>query len=125
MAYANEAPYGYLEGKELKGEAPTLHREIFKALGVDEVSPDALRVGRADPRGPGGQVRRGQRGHGHHPRALRQRDLLRAGVHLADRPDGRGGDPKKVTDLASAKKAGITIGVMSGAVEDHRADGRP
>lgn len=39
VAYANEAPYGYLEGKQLKGEAPTLHREIFKALGVDELKP--------------------------------------------------------------------------------------
>ncbi|GFM97327.1 hypothetical protein Sfulv_21380 [Streptomyces fulvorobeus] len=39
VAYANEAPYGFLEGSELKGEAPTLHREIFKALGVDELKP--------------------------------------------------------------------------------------
>lgn len=39
VAYADEAPYGYMEGKQLKGEAPTLHREIFKALGVDELRP--------------------------------------------------------------------------------------
>lgn len=35
----------------------------------------------------------------------------------------RKGNPKKVTDLASAKKAGITIGVMSGAVEGGYAKG--
>lgn len=33
------------------------------------------------------------------------------------------GNPKKVTDLASAKAAGITVGVMSGAVEGKYAEG--
>lgn len=33
------------------------------------------------------------------------------------------GNPKKVTDLASAKAAGITVGVMAGAVEGSYAEG--
>ncbi|KOU47065.1 MULTISPECIES: ectoine/hydroxyectoine ABC transporter substrate-binding protein EhuB [Streptomyces] len=123
VAYANEAPYGYLEGKELKGEAPTLHREIFKALGVDELKPT---LSEWDGLIPGLQAGK--------------YDVVSAGMAITPERCGnaifsepefisptalmvRKGNPKKVTDLASAKKAGITIGVMSGAVEGGYAKG--
>ncbi|MBK0376840.1 ectoine/hydroxyectoine ABC transporter substrate-binding protein EhuB [Streptomyces sp. RB110-1] len=123
VAYANEAPYGYLEGKELKGEAPTLHREIFKALGVDELKPT---LSEWDGLIPGLQAGK--------------YDVVSAGMAITPERCGnaifsepefisptalmvRKGNPKKVTDLAPAKKAGITIGVMSGAVEGGYAKG--
>ncbi|MGW4357974.1 ectoine/hydroxyectoine ABC transporter substrate-binding protein EhuB [Streptomyces californicus] len=123
VAYANEAPYGYLEGKDLKGEAPTLHREIFKALGVDELKPT---LSEWDGLIPGLQAGK--------------YDVVSAGMAITPERCGnaifsepefisptalmvRKGNPKKVTDLASAKKAGITIGVMSGAVEGGYAKG--
>ncbi|MFE6732035.1 ectoine/hydroxyectoine ABC transporter substrate-binding protein EhuB [Streptomyces californicus] len=123
VAYANEAPYGYLEGKELKGEAPTLHREIFKALGVDELKPT---LSEWDGLIPGLQAGK--------------YDVVSAGMAITPERCGnaifsepefisptalmvRKGNPKKVTNLASAKKAGITIGVMSGAVEGGYAKG--
>ncbi|MFJ6883277.1 ectoine/hydroxyectoine ABC transporter substrate-binding protein EhuB [Streptomyces californicus] len=123
VAYANEAPYGYLEGKELKGEAPTLHREIFKALGVDELKPT---LSEWDGLIPGLQAGK--------------YDVVSAGMAITPERCGnaifsepefisptalmvRKGNPKKVTDLASAKKAGITLGVMSGAVEGGYAKG--
>ncbi|MFI1187617.1 ectoine/hydroxyectoine ABC transporter substrate-binding protein EhuB [Streptomyces californicus] len=123
VAYANEAPYGYLEGKELKGEAPTLHREIFKALGVDELKPT---LSEWDGLIPGLQAGK--------------YDVVSAGMAITPERCGnaifsepefisptalmvRKGNPKKVTDLASAKEAGITIGVMSGAVEGGYAKG--
>ncbi|MFF5773715.1 ectoine/hydroxyectoine ABC transporter substrate-binding protein EhuB [Streptomyces californicus] len=123
VAYANEAPYGYLEGKELKGEAPTLHREIFKALGVAELKPT---LSEWDGLIPGLQAGK--------------YDVVSAGMAITPERCGnaifsepefisptalmvRKGNPKKVTDLASAKKAGITIGVMSGAVEGGYAKG--
>ncbi|MBD3556449.1 ectoine/hydroxyectoine ABC transporter substrate-binding protein EhuB [Streptomyces sp. SP18CM02] len=123
VAYANEAPYGYLEGKALKGEAPTLHREIFKALGVDELKPT---LSEWDGLIPGLQAGK--------------YDVVSAGMAITPERCGnaifsepefisptalmvRKGNPKKVTDLASAKKAGITIGVMSGAVEGGYAKG--
>ncbi|ARI54370.1 MULTISPECIES: ectoine/hydroxyectoine ABC transporter substrate-binding protein EhuB [Streptomyces] len=123
VAYANEAPYGYMEGKELKGEAPTLHREIFKALGVDELKPT---LSEWDGLIPGLQAGK--------------YDVVSAGMAITPERCGnaifsepefisptalmvRKGNPKKVTDLDSAKEAGITIGVMSGAVEGGYAKG--
>lgn len=123
VAYANEAPYGYLEGKQLKGEAPTLHREIFKALGVDELKPT---LSEWDGLIPGLQAGK--------------YDVVSAGMAITpercanalfSEPEFisptalmvKKGNPKKVTDLASAKAAGITVGVMSGAVEGKYAEG--
>ncbi|MEU9849822.1 ectoine/hydroxyectoine ABC transporter substrate-binding protein EhuB [Streptomyces sp. NPDC047985] len=123
VAYANEAPYGYLEGKQLKGEAPTLHREIFKSLGVDELRPT---LSEWDGLIPGLQAGK--------------YDVVSAGMAITpercanalfSEPEFisptalmvKKGNPKKVTDLASAKAAGITVGVMSGAVEGAYAEG--
>lgn len=123
VAYANEAPYGYLEGKELKGEAPTLHREIFKALGVDELKPT---LSEWDGLIPGLQAGK--------------YDVVSAGMAITpercanaifSEPEFisptalmvKKGNPKKLTDLASAKAAGVTVGVMSGAVEGSYAEG--
>ncbi|ATY95888.1 ectoine/hydroxyectoine ABC transporter substrate-binding protein EhuB [Streptomyces bacillaris] len=123
VAYANEAPYGYMEGKELKGEAPTLHREIFKALGVDELKPT---LSEWDGLIPGLQAGK--------------YDVVSAGMAITPERCGnaifsepefisptalmvRKGNPKNITDLASAKEAGITVGVMSGAVEGGYAKG--
>ncbi|MFF0072259.1 ectoine/hydroxyectoine ABC transporter substrate-binding protein EhuB [Streptomyces sp. NPDC005494] len=123
VAYANEAPYGYMEGKELKGEAPTLHREIFKALGVDELKPT---LSEWDGLIPGLQAGK--------------YDVVSAGMAITpercanalfSEPEFisptalmvKKGNPKKLTDLASAKAAGVTVGVMSGAVEGSYAKG--
>ncbi|OIJ86125.1 ectoine/hydroxyectoine ABC transporter substrate-binding protein EhuB [Streptomyces monashensis] len=117
VAYANEAPYGYEENGQLKGEAPTLHREIFKALGVDELRPTFSEWDGLIPGLQAGKY-----------------DVISAGMAII--PDRcakalfsepefisptammvKKGNPKHLTDLASAKKAGVTVGVMSGAVE--------
>jgi polar amino acid transport system substrate-binding protein len=117
VAYANEAPYGYTEGKTLKGEAPTLHKEIFKALGVPKLQP---KLSDFDGLIPGLQAGK--------------YDVVSAGMAITpercanalfSEPEFisptammvKKGNPKKVTDLASAKTAGITVGVMAGAVE--------
>ncbi|MEU8703742.1 ectoine/hydroxyectoine ABC transporter substrate-binding protein EhuB [Streptomyces sp. NPDC048565] len=123
VAYANEAPYGFMEGKKLKGEAPALHAQIFKALGVDELKPT---LSEWDGLIPGLQAGK--------------YDVVSAGMAITpERCDNaifsepefisptalmvKKGNPKNVTDLASAKKAGITVGVMSGAVEASYAEG--
>ncbi|WP_316743121.1 ectoine/hydroxyectoine ABC transporter substrate-binding protein EhuB [Streptomyces sp. MK7] len=123
VAYANEAPYGYKENGQLKGEAPTLHREIFKALGVPELRPTFSEWDGLIPGLQAGKY-----------------DVISAGMAII--PDRcakalfsepefvsptammvKKGNPKKLTDLASAKKAQVTIGVMSGAVEKDYATG--
>ncbi|MBQ1090612.1 ectoine/hydroxyectoine ABC transporter substrate-binding protein EhuB [Streptomyces sp. B93] len=117
VAYANEAPYGYEENGELKGEAPTLHREIFKALGVEELRPTfsewdglipGLQAGKYDVISAGMAIipERCEKALFSEPEFISPTALM-----------VKAGNPKKITDLASAKEAGATIGVMSGAVE--------
>ncbi|MBN0045796.1 ectoine/hydroxyectoine ABC transporter substrate-binding protein EhuB [Streptomyces actuosus] len=117
VAYANEAPYGYKEDDQLKGEAPTLHREIFKALGVAELRPTFSEWDGLIPGLQAGKY-----------------DVISAGMAIIpDRCEKalfsepefvsptammvKKGNPKNLSDLASAKEAGVTVGVMSGAVE--------
>lgn len=117
VAYANEAPYGYKEDGKLKGEAPTLHREIFKALGVDELRPTfsewdglipGLQAGKYDVISAGMAIipERCEKALFSEPEFISPTAMM-----------VKKGNPKNLTDLASAKKAGVTIGVMSGAVE--------
>ncbi|MFB7111359.1 ectoine/hydroxyectoine ABC transporter substrate-binding protein EhuB [Streptomyces sp. NPDC056190] len=117
VAYANEAPYGFEEGGQLKGEAPTLHREIFKALGVDELKPTfsewdglipGLQAGKYDVISAGMAIipERCQKALFSEPEFVSPTAMM-----------VKKGNPKNLTDLASAKSAGATIGVMSGAVE--------
>jgi polar amino acid transport system substrate-binding protein len=117
VAYANEAPYGYEENGKLKGEAPTLHQVIFKALGVDELRPTFAEFDGLIPGLQAGKY-----------------DVISAGMAiipercekaLFSEPEFisptammvKKGNPKNLTDLASAKKAGATVGVLAGAVE--------
>ncbi|MGW4041700.1 ectoine/hydroxyectoine ABC transporter substrate-binding protein EhuB [Streptomyces sp. NPDC004721] len=117
VAYANEAPYGFEEGGQLKGEAPTLHREIFKALGVDELKPTfsewdglipGLQAGKYDVISAGMAIipERCQKALFSEPEFVSPTAMM-----------VKKGNPKNLTDLAAAKSAGATIGVMSGAVE--------
>lgn len=123
VAYANEAPYGYEEGGQLKGEAPTLHKEIFKALGVPKLKPTFTEFDGLIPGLQAGKY-----------------DVISAGMAITpercesaifSEPEFispaammvKKGNPKKLIDLAAAKKAGVTIGVMSGAVEKDYATG--
>ncbi|MFF4789704.1 MULTISPECIES: ectoine/hydroxyectoine ABC transporter substrate-binding protein EhuB [unclassified Streptomyces] len=117
VAYANEAPYGFEEGGQLKGEAPTLHREIFKALGVDELKPTfsewdglipGLQAGKYDVISAGMAIipERCQKALFSEPEFVSPTAMM-----------VKKGNPKNLTDLAAAKSAGAAIGVMSGAVE--------
>jgi polar amino acid transport system substrate-binding protein len=117
VAYANEAPYGYEENGKLLGEAPTLHREIFKALGVKELRPTfsewdglipGLQAGKYDVISAGMAIipERCEKALFSEPEFISPTAMM-----------VKKGNPKKLTDLASAKKAGATLGVMSGAVE--------
>ncbi|MFD7456141.1 MULTISPECIES: ectoine/hydroxyectoine ABC transporter substrate-binding protein EhuB [unclassified Streptomyces] len=117
VAYANEAPYGYEENGELKGEAPTLHREIFKALGVPELRPafsewdgliPGLQAGKYDVISAGMAItpERCEKTLFSQPEFISPTALM-----------VKAGNPKKITGLAAAKRAGAVIGVMSGAVE--------
>jgi polar amino acid transport system substrate-binding protein len=123
VAYANEAPYGYVEKGKLLGEAPTLHKEIFGKLGIPKLKPVLSEWDSLIPGLKSGKY-----------------DVISAGMAITpercanalfSEPEFisptaimvKKGNPKGVTDLASLKAKGVTVGVMSGAVEKSYAEG--
>lgn len=117
VGFAGEAPYGFHDGGDLAGEAPTLHREVFTALGIPELRPTLTDFGTLIPG------------------LLADRfDVVSAGMSIT--PDRcakvifsepefisptalmvRRGNPKRLTDLASCAERGATVGVLAAAVE--------
>ncbi|QNP68588.1 ectoine/hydroxyectoine ABC transporter substrate-binding protein EhuB [Streptomyces roseirectus] len=117
VAYANEAPYGFREGGTLKGEAPALHGEVFKALGVPELRPvfsewdgliPGLLAGKYEVISAGMAILPDRC----EKAAFSEPEFISPTAMMVP-----SGNPKKLTDLASAKRAGVTVGVMSGAAE--------
>lgn len=118
VGIANEQPYGYVDTSgNITGEAPSLAKEIFKELGVPKMKSKTvdfggliggLKAGRFDTVAAGMTI-------------LPERC---AQVAFAD-PDFIGktaflvpkGNPKHITRFDDVAKAGITLGVLTGAVE--------
>ncbi|MFF3559029.1 ectoine/hydroxyectoine ABC transporter substrate-binding protein EhuB [Streptomyces sp. NPDC002574] len=122
VGFAGEAPYGYQDGGSLAGEAPTLHREIFKALGVPELRPTLTDFGALIP-----------------GLSADRFDVVSAGMAIT--PDRcrkvifsepefvsptslmvRKGNPKHLGDLVSCAREQATVGVLTAAVEAGYAD---
>jgi polar amino acid transport system substrate-binding protein len=117
IGFAGEQPYGYRQNGQLAGEAPTLHKKIFEAMGVKDVRGvltdfDALIPGlKAD-----------------------RFDVVSAGMSITpercqtvlfSEPEFvsttalmvKKGNPKKLSDLKSAASAKAKVGVLTAAVE--------
>lgn len=117
VGFAGEAPFGFKDGEDLAGEAPTLHREIFRALGVPQLRPTLAEFGSLVPA------------------LLADRfDVVSAGMAITPERCGkvafsepefisptalmvRTGNPHGLTDLASCAGRGVTVGVLTAAVE--------
>jgi polar amino acid transport system substrate-binding protein len=121
VGFAGEAPYGFKDGDKLAGEAPTLHKEIFTALGIKELRPSVVDFGALIP-----------------SLLANKFDVVSAGMAITpercakvlfSEPEFVGptalmvkkGNPKKLTDLKSAAKAKVKVGVLKGAVEESYA----
>ncbi|NEA58714.1 ectoine/hydroxyectoine ABC transporter substrate-binding protein EhuB [Streptomyces sp. SID13666] len=123
VGFAGEAPYGFKDGTALAGEAPTLHKEIFAALGVADLRPTLTDFGALIP-----------------GLAADRFDVVSAGMAITpERCDKvifsepefisptalmvRKGNPKGLSDLASCAAKGATVGVLTAAVEAGYAAG--
>ncbi|NML51592.1 ectoine/hydroxyectoine ABC transporter substrate-binding protein EhuB [Streptomyces sp. R302] len=117
VGFAGEAPYGFQDGGELAGEAPTLHREIFTALGIPELKPTLTEFGALIPGLLAGRF-----------------DVVSAGMAITpercakvafSEPEFvsptalmvRKGNPKGLSDLASCAAKNARVGVLTAAVE--------
>ncbi|WP_229787561.1 MULTISPECIES: ectoine/hydroxyectoine ABC transporter substrate-binding protein EhuB [Actinokineospora] len=123
IGIANEAPYGYTDASgRVTGEAPEVARAVFKALGIPEVEAVASKF---DGLIPGINAR--------------QFDMVAAGMNITPERCGQvafsipdytaltallvpKGNPKGVTDFASVKAEGVSLAVLSAAVEKGYAE---
>ncbi|HEY3502657.1 MAG TPA: ectoine/hydroxyectoine ABC transporter substrate-binding protein EhuB [Actinocatenispora sp.] len=117
IGFAGEQPYGFKQGNDLVGEAPTLHKQIFTALGVKELRGvltdfDALIPGltanRFDVVSAGMAIT---------PERCKQVIFSEPEFVGATALMVKKGNPKGLTDLKSAAAKKANIGVLTAAVE--------
>ncbi|OIV38312.1 ectoine/hydroxyectoine ABC transporter substrate-binding protein EhuB [Mangrovactinospora gilvigrisea] len=118
IGFAGEAPYGFNQGNTPTGEAPTLHKIIFKKLGIPEIHASVVDFDALIPSLNANKF-----------------DVVSAGMAITpercakvifSEPEFIGptalmvkkGNPMKLTDLASCAKANAKVGVLTAAVED-------
>jgi len=117
VGFAGEAPYAFQEGGKLTGEDPAVHREIWKAVGVNDLRGVQVDFGQLIP----GLI-------------ANRFDVVAAGMFILPErckqaafsdpvycaPDAflvPKGNPKQISDFKSVASAGTKVGVLSGAVE--------
>jgi polar amino acid transport system substrate-binding protein len=117
VGFAGEQPYAFQKGGELTGEDPTVHKEIWTALGVNELR--------------GVQVDFGQLIPGLNANRF---DVVAAGMFILPERCAQAafsepvycapqaflvpkGNPKQISTYESVAEAGIALGVLPGAVE--------
>lgn len=123
IGIANERPYGYEEDGEATGEAPELGREVLSRMDIEDVDFEVVEFGALI-----GGLNAGRY------------DMIAAGMFINDEraeqvnfadPDYCAttgfavpeGNPDDLTDFESVIDAGITLGVLAGAVEaDYATD---
>jgi polar amino acid transport system substrate-binding protein len=117
VGIAGEKPYAYLEGGELTGMDPSVQKEIWGNLGIDDVRPQQVDFD------------------GLIPGLLANRfDVVAAGMFITPERCGQAafsdpmycapnaflvppGNPDDISDFQSVADAGIKLGVLGGAVE--------
>lgn len=123
VGFANEEPYAFRDGGELKGEAPAIHGEIFKRIGdirLDGKLYDfdaliqSLNSGRVDVVTAGMFItpERCQAAAFSNPEYVVKTALL-----------VKAGNPMGLTDYDSVAQKGAKLAVLSGAVESDQATG--
>lgn len=123
IGIANEAPYGYTDASgRVTGEAPEVARAVFKALGIPEVEAVASNFDGLIPGVNAGQF-----------------DMVAAGMNITPQRCGQvafsipdytaltallvpRGNPRGVSTFADVKAKGVSLAVLSGAVEKGYAE---
>ncbi|GGM28867.1 ectoine/hydroxyectoine ABC transporter substrate-binding protein EhuB [Micromonospora yangpuensis] len=117
VGFAGEAPYAFKDGGDLTGQAPAVHGEIWKALGIDELRGVQVGFGQLIPGLNAKRFDAVAAGMFILPDRCAQAQFS-APVYVAPQaflvPEG---NPEQLTDYKSVADAGVTLGVLPGAVE--------
>lgn len=117
IGFAGEQPYGFKQGDQLVGEAPTLHKKIFSELGVKEMRGvltdfnsliPGIKANRFDVVSAGMAIT---------PERCKEVIFSEPEFVGATALLVKKGNPKHLTDLNAVAKAGATVGVLQAAVE--------
>lgn len=117
IGFAGEQPYGFKQGNELVGEAPTLHRKIFSELGVKDIRGKltdfdslipGLNASRFDVISAGMAIT---------PERCKQAIFSEPEFVGATALMVKKGNPKHLSDLKSVATEKATLGVLNAAVE--------
>ena len=117
IGFAGEQPYGFKKGDKLVGEAPTLHKHIFEALGVKKMKGvltdfnsliPGIKADRFDVVSAGMAIT---------PERCKEVIFSEPEFVGATALLVKKGNPEKLTDLKAVAKAGVKVGVLQAAVE--------
>ena len=122
VAFNGEEPYSYEDGGDLTGATIALDREIFGELGVENVEGvetewnsliPGLTAGRYDTVSAGMSIL---------PERCEQALFSEPEIMYTTAFMVPEGNPDDLTDMQSAESAGVTLAVLSGAIESGYAD---
>jgi polar amino acid transport system substrate-binding protein len=117
IGFADEAPYGYKDGGKLAGEAPTLHRVIFKALGVDQLRANVVDFASLIPSLNANRFDVVSAGMAITPERCANASFSEPEFISPTALMVRKGNPKGLSDLKSCADKAVKLGVLSAAVE--------
>ena len=117
VGFAGEAPYAFQQGGNLTGEDPSVHKSIWKAVGINDLHGVQVDFGQLIPGLNANRFDVVAAGMFILPERCKQASFsdpvyCAPNAFLVPR-----GNPKGISDFGSVAKAGIKVGVLSGAVE--------
>jgi polar amino acid transport system substrate-binding protein len=123
VGFANERPYAYKDGSDLKGEAPAIHQYIFDQIGGIKLKPklfefgaliQALNADRVDVVSAGMFIT---------PERCKEASFSNPEYVATTALLVKKGNPNGLTDFQSATDKKAKLAVMTGAVELEQAKG--
>ena len=121
VAFANEQPYGFNEGGDLVGEAPAIHREVFKRIGDIEVDGRQFDFGSLIPALNAGEVDVVSAGMFITPERCEQASFSNPEYVAKTALLVESGNPEDLSDFESVASSGAKLAVLNGAVEVDQA----
>lgn len=123
VGFANEEPYAYRDGGQLKGEAPAIHGEIFKRIGDIQLEGKLFEFGSLIPALNAGRVDVVTAGMFITPERCQQASFSNPEYVVPTAFLVKSGNPENLTDYQSVIDSGAELAVLNGAVEVDQAKG--
>lgn len=121
VGFANERPYAYTDGGELKGEAPAVHEYIFDQIGGIELEPKLFEFGALIQSLNANRVDVVTAGMFITPERCEEADFSNPEYVATTALLVENGNPEGLSDYQSAAEKKVKVAVMTGAVEVEQA----